>query len=91
MQLIRPILEQKLSVIDVTVTATDAYNTKLQYRLSRSVFVHCTSWYRVGSTGKVNSIFPGTDAHTCRRVRSMIPRSCRSPLVVAAETRVESL
>ncbi|RDB25927.1 Baeyer-Villiger monooxygenase [Hypsizygus marmoreus] len=62
LKLIRPILERRLLSIDVSTTATDEYNSKIQARLSASVFVQCVSWYRVGGKGKVNSIFPGTAA-----------------------------
>ncbi|KAF9466624.1 hypothetical protein BDZ94DRAFT_1251379 [Collybia nuda] len=60
LKLVRPILDQKIASLDVSVTATDEYNSKIQARMSDSVFVHCHSWYRVGGTGKIGSIFPGT-------------------------------
>jgi hypothetical protein len=59
LQLVRPIIEQKASSFEVTPEATDAYNTKIQARISGSVFPHCFSWYRSGYNGKVASVFPG--------------------------------
>ncbi|KAF7358999.1 hypothetical protein MSAN_01240600 [Mycena sanguinolenta] len=59
MQLIKPILNGLISSVDVKPSATDAYNDVIQARLSRSVFVECSSWYRTGGNGKVSSIFPG--------------------------------
>ncbi|KAF7359005.1 hypothetical protein MSAN_01241200 [Mycena sanguinolenta] len=59
MQLIKPILDGLVSSVDVKPGATDAYNDVIQARLSRSIFVECTSWYRTGGDGKVSSIFPG--------------------------------
>ena len=58
-QLIKPILAQKVTSLEIKVDATDAYNDKIQARLSRSVFPHCNSWYRVGGEGKITNIFPG--------------------------------
>lgn len=58
-QLIRPILDKNISSLDVSAVATDEYNSRIQAKMSDSVFVHCHSWYRVGGTGKIGSIFPG--------------------------------
>lgn len=58
-QLIKPILTQTVTSLEVKVDATDAYNDKIQARLSRSVFPQCNSWYRVGGEGKITNIFPG--------------------------------
>jgi hypothetical protein len=58
-RLIKPILNGKVASLDVSTAATDEYNSKIQARLSDSVFVNCHSWYRVNDTGKVNSMFPG--------------------------------
>jgi hypothetical protein len=57
-QLIKPIIEGKLSSVDVTTEATDAYNAKLEDRLSRSVFINCLSWFHPTPDSKVNA-FPG--------------------------------
>ncbi|KAJ6567001.1 hypothetical protein B0H19DRAFT_716653 [Mycena capillaripes] len=59
MQFVKPILDGLVSTFDVTTRATDAYNDLIHARLTRSVFVHCVSWYRSGGEGKVSSIFPG--------------------------------
>jgi hypothetical protein len=56
--LLKPVLDGFVSSFEVTAEATDAYNDKLHARLARSVFAHCTSWYRVGGKGKVSAIFP---------------------------------
>ncbi|TFK64156.1 FAD/NAD(P)-binding domain-containing protein [Pluteus cervinus] len=59
LKLISPLLDGKVSSLEVKPAATDAYNEKIQARLSRSVFLQCISWYRRGGEGKVTSIFPG--------------------------------
>ncbi|KAJ3513851.1 hypothetical protein NLJ89_g2717 [Agrocybe chaxingu] len=58
MQLIAPILGREIESLEVTQNATDAYDDKIQARLSNSVFMHCHSWYRVGGQGKVTNNFP---------------------------------
>ncbi|KIL65745.1 hypothetical protein M378DRAFT_125196 [Amanita muscaria Koide BX008] len=60
LQLIKPVLDGKASSFDVTSDATNEYNAKIQKRLSNSVFMQCTSWYRSGNDGKVSNIFPGS-------------------------------
>ncbi|KAL0947913.1 hypothetical protein HGRIS_010547 [Hohenbuehelia grisea] len=60
LQLIKPVLEGKVSSFEVQDEPTDAYNEKIQNRLSKSVFVQCQSWYRKGGDGINNSIFPGS-------------------------------
>ncbi|PPQ99174.1 hypothetical protein CVT24_009265 [Panaeolus cyanescens] len=60
LQLIKPILERKISSIEVEEKATDEYDAKIQKRLSKSVFTQCLSWYRVGQTGKITNAFPGS-------------------------------
>ncbi|GLB40268.1 putative flavin-binding monooxygenase-like [Lyophyllum shimeji] len=62
LQLIKPIMEGRISYIDVTAKATIEYNEEIQERLSRSVFVGCNSWYKVDASGKITSIFPGAAA-----------------------------
>lgn len=59
LQLIKPILDKKIASLDVSAVATDEYNSRIQAKMSDSVFVGCNSWYRVGSTGKIGSVFPG--------------------------------
>jgi len=59
MQMIKPILENRVRSVEVTSTATDAYNEKIQLRLSKTVFTQCLSWYRVGGAGKITNAFPG--------------------------------
>ncbi|KAF9004036.1 hypothetical protein BDQ17DRAFT_472624 [Cyathus striatus] len=58
-QMIKPVLEGKVSSFEVTTHACESYNEKIQAKLSRSVFIHCVSWYRLGGTGRVTSMFPG--------------------------------
>jgi hypothetical protein len=58
-QLVKPVIEGKVASFEVTASAADAYNIKIQTRMSRSVWLNCNSWYRVGRTGKVFSLFPG--------------------------------
>jgi hypothetical protein len=58
LQLIKPVLDGLVSAFTVRGDATDAYNTKLQERLSRSVHSQCYSWQRTGGTGKVFNPFP---------------------------------
>jgi len=59
LQLIEPVIKGTASSFEVKEEATDKYNDMIQYRLSRSVFTQCVSWYRAGGDGKVSSIFPG--------------------------------
>lgn len=59
LQLIEPVIKGTVSSFEVKEEATDKYNDMIQYRLSRSVFTQCVSWYRAGGDGKVSSIFPG--------------------------------
>ena len=59
MQLIQPIIEADAVSIEVTQEAANAYDAKIQKRLSNSVYVDCSSWYRVGGTGKITNAFPG--------------------------------
>ncbi|KAF8636884.1 hypothetical protein AX16_010940 [Volvariella volvacea WC 439] len=58
-QLLTPILHRTISSFNVKHSATDAYNDRIQARLSRSVHVGCSSWYKKDGTGKNASIFPG--------------------------------
>ncbi|KAF8891241.1 hypothetical protein BD779DRAFT_1514059 [Infundibulicybe gibba] len=58
-RLITPVLQQKITSVEVTAQATDAYNAKIHQKLSGSVFTQCSSYYRVGGNGKVAMIFPG--------------------------------
>ncbi|TFK35451.1 hypothetical protein BDQ12DRAFT_688163 [Crucibulum laeve] len=59
-QLIKPILSGDILSLEVRNEPTEEYNDKLQARLSKSVFTSCFSWYRVGGTGKITNIFPGS-------------------------------
>ncbi|KAJ7689782.1 hypothetical protein B0H17DRAFT_1065875 [Mycena rosella] len=56
---VKPILGGVVSSFEVTPTATDRYNKRIQEMLSRSVHTSCTSWYRTGGDGPISSIFPG--------------------------------
>ncbi|KAG2338481.1 FAD/NAD(P)-binding domain-containing protein [Suillus weaverae] len=58
LQLIEPVLNGSASSFTVKTSPTDAYNAKVQERISRSVFVQCYSWARVNRTGKVFNPFP---------------------------------
>ncbi|KAF9242545.1 hypothetical protein BU15DRAFT_43918 [Melanogaster broomeanus] len=58
LQLIKPVLDGLVSTFTVKADVTDAYNAKLQERLSGSVLVQCYSWQRTGGTGKVFNSFP---------------------------------
>ncbi|KAG2051556.1 FAD/NAD(P)-binding domain-containing protein [Suillus hirtellus] len=58
LQLIEPVLSGSVSSFTVKASPTDAYNAKVQGRLSRSVFVQCYSWARTNGTGKVFNVFP---------------------------------
>ncbi|KAJ7612176.1 hypothetical protein FB45DRAFT_843471 [Roridomyces roridus] len=59
MQFVKPLLTKAVTSFEVTHAATNKYDATIQRMLSRSVFVTCNSWYRVGGTGKNTSIFPG--------------------------------
>ncbi|KAG1807872.1 uncharacterized protein BJ212DRAFT_1449225 [Suillus subaureus] len=58
LQLIEPVLGGSASSFTVKASPTDAYNAKVQERLSRSVSVQCYSWARTNGTGKVYNPFP---------------------------------
>ncbi|KAF8133737.1 hypothetical protein EV363DRAFT_1430286 [Boletus edulis] len=59
LQLVKPVLDGLVSAFTVKADATDAYNAKLQERLSRSVHMQCYSWQRSGGgTGKIFNPFP---------------------------------
>ncbi|PFH53522.1 hypothetical protein AMATHDRAFT_54678 [Amanita thiersii Skay4041] len=59
LQLIKPVLENKVSSFEVKAAAADEYNEKIHNKLASSVFVQCVSWYRTGGNGKITNIFPG--------------------------------
>lgn len=58
LQLVKPVLDGLVSAFTVRADATDAYNAKIQERISRSVHTQCYSWQRTGGTGKVFNPFP---------------------------------
>ncbi|KAG2153120.1 uncharacterized protein EDB93DRAFT_1249032 [Suillus bovinus] len=58
LQLIEPVLSGFASFFTVKASPTDAYNAKVQERISRSVLVQCYSWTRTNGTGKVFNAFP---------------------------------
>ncbi|KAJ8509084.1 hypothetical protein ONZ45_g8707 [Pleurotus djamor] len=57
--LMRRILEHSAATVEVTAAATDGYNKRIQSMVSRSIFSHCSSWYRKGGNGVNAVIFPG--------------------------------
>lgn len=61
MQLIKPIIAGKAKSFEVTHETTDKYNSWLQGRLSRSVWVDCDSYYHLGGGKQARLIgtFPG--------------------------------
>ena|ERR1700733_1666171 len=59
-QMIKPIISGQLVSVEVTETAADSYNAKLQGRFSDFVYLSCMSWFRIGGSGKVVPIFPGS-------------------------------
>jgi cation diffusion facilitator CzcD-associated flavoprotein CzcO len=59
MDCIRYLRDRRLSVIDVSVEAHDAYNTKLQSDLSKTVWdADCGSWYKTKS-GRITNNWSG--------------------------------
>ncbi|KAL4260335.1 FAD-binding Monooxygenase Superfamily protein [Pleurotus pulmonarius] len=82
--LIAPVLSGKAKSFEVTHEATDAYNKKIQSRLSRSVFVHCNSWYRKGGDGIISSIFPGSQTRQWWWLRAPVWKHYS---VITAESR----
>ncbi|EIW81054.1 FAD/NAD(P)-binding domain-containing protein [Coniophora puteana RWD-64-598 SS2] len=58
LQMIQPVLDHRLTWLTVKDDATDAYNRRLQARLSQSVHSECYSWQRVDGTGKIFNPFP---------------------------------
>lgn len=71
MNLIKPVLSGLVSSFEITETATDSFNAELDKRLSQSVWTGCTSWYRVGHTGKIVSLWPGTFTEFWWRLRTV--------------------
>ncbi|KII91073.1 hypothetical protein PLICRDRAFT_174399 [Plicaturopsis crispa FD-325 SS-3] len=59
LSLISPVINEKVSSFEVKQEPTDAYNVKIQRRLSTTVYSECFSWYRYGGNGKLTSPFPG--------------------------------
>lgn len=63
MQFIKPILQGLATSFEPTDAASDAYNERIQSKLSKSVWSGCSSWYRTnGGKGKITSVFPGSFA-----------------------------
>ncbi|KAI0074670.1 FAD/NAD-P-binding domain-containing protein [Panus rudis PR-1116 ss-1] len=60
MKMLKPLLRGEVASFDVTEKATDKYNEKIQRRLNSAVWSVCESWYRVGHTGKISSLWPGS-------------------------------
>ncbi|CAK5263901.1 unnamed protein product [Mycena citricolor] len=58
--LIRPILANRASSIEVAQSATAAYNEMLQRRAAGTVWATCRSWYTSEDTGKSYAIFPAS-------------------------------
>ncbi|KAG2102229.1 uncharacterized protein F5147DRAFT_754352 [Suillus discolor] len=58
LQLIELVLSGSVSSFTAKASHTDAYNAKVQERISRSVLVQCYSWTRTNGTGKVFNAFP---------------------------------
>ncbi|TFY56722.1 hypothetical protein EVG20_g8819 [Dentipellis fragilis] len=59
LKLFEPIISGELTSLEPTQSATTAYNSHIQDRLSTSVWSQCASWYRSGPDGKIHSSFPG--------------------------------
>lgn len=59
MQLLEPVVKSQASSFEVTHEATDDWNTRIQQKLSNSVWSSCRSWYRTGGTGKNTALWPG--------------------------------
>ncbi|KAI0034043.1 FAD/NAD-P-binding domain-containing protein [Vararia minispora EC-137] len=60
LQLFKPVIDKELETIEVTEEATVRFNNWIQQRMDTSIFVNCSSWYRVGQQGKVAAIWPST-------------------------------
>jgi hypothetical protein len=58
LQLFKPVLYKELDSVDVTEKAMTRFNTWIQKCIDNSVFTQCTSWYRIGQTGRVAQIWP---------------------------------
>ncbi|TCD67926.1 hypothetical protein EIP91_011790 [Steccherinum ochraceum] len=68
-QMLQPVLAQQVSSFEVTHDATNAWNESVQRKLADSVWSACSSWYRVGQTGKNTSIWPGSLTHQWLHLR----------------------
>ncbi|KAF7314924.1 hypothetical protein MIND_00006300 [Mycena indigotica] len=60
LQLLDPLFAGKITSVEPTTSAADAYNEKVQSRLSKFIWARCQSWYRVGNVGKIHGLFPGS-------------------------------
>lgn len=85
--LIAPVLSGKAKSFEVTQDATNAYNEKIQARLSRSVFVHCNSWYRKGGDGIISSIFPGSQSRQWWWLRAPVWKHYRATITAKSRNR----
>jgi len=59
LQLLGPVRAGLFKSVTPTDAATDRYNDMLEERLQDTVWLQCTSWYRVGGRGRIFSTFPG--------------------------------
>ncbi|THH17022.1 hypothetical protein EW146_g3719 [Bondarzewia mesenterica] len=59
LKVIKPVIDNQFASVEPTVHASESYNGHIQRRLAESVFTQCSSWYRVGSGGKIFSMWPG--------------------------------
>ncbi|KAF8150056.1 FAD/NAD-binding domain-containing protein [Crassisporium funariophilum] len=58
MQLVKPVLQGRVSSFEVTLKAHEAYNKNIQEKILGTVWQFCGSWYRVGGIGKNISGYP---------------------------------
>lgn len=72
MQLVKPVIHNLATSFEVTSQANDIFNAEIQKKLSTSVWSSCTSWYRLGHSGKVFSQWPGTLTQYWWRLRNPI-------------------
>ncbi|TFK97994.1 hypothetical protein BDV98DRAFT_573741 [Pterulicium gracile] len=66
MKLLRPLLQGKVAAFDVKDEATEAYNNRLQYWLSNSIYSGCVSWYRIQKPGQRSPPTPSPDGQRVR-------------------------
>ncbi|TCD67197.1 hypothetical protein EIP91_000424 [Steccherinum ochraceum] len=57
-QMLEPVVKGFASSFEVSHSATDSWNLRVQDKISGSVWTQCQSWYRAGYSGKNTAVWP---------------------------------